>query len=489
MTLTAGDQLAAHVRQVFNLDKEKQKATLASLSVYADEQRQENWMAPAAKGYKSSESAVKIPVASTVLRTDLHGAVPGMESHLATERAATEPMKVLLGGTSAAIPALPLSSPAPAGDPWNKVVEELGSNLPKEVTAILQDLLAQAETWDSSSLGQQQPLQPQGRASQMPEGKIAAVRFLMQQLEKDQEASVRRVHSMLQHPCSMHSGLGMNLPLQPSSAMPLPFTKEAIHECSLRCKDVAGFVGSGAQAAKPEESSFFDALQYPQLPAAMHVGDSVPHGGAILTSGAEGHQRLAAVVGKGVEQQSVERYFSQNSRRSGMMGQPQAAQAAVPAGGPQATLRVHLQSLLHVDPDRVLIVRKINRLGFASRAVLSEHFSWYGVVERVLVAHSRVKSVTAGGGKGASVVRSRLRPSALGFLVMSRAEDAQAILAHGSRQPVNGIMVHIQEFKRHVPPDAEDCNDDERDTGVPETSLSEKSCRSPSSSTSCEESS
>merc|ERR1740123_689905 len=91
------------------------------------------------------------------------------------------------------------------------------------------------------------------------------------------------------------------------------------------------------------------------------------------------------------------------------------------------TLRMQLRSLIHIDSDRVLIVRKINRLGFASQAVLLQHFSWYGVVERVLVAHSRVKSGCAPPGS------LRMRPSGLGFVVMSNVEEAQAILAQGNK--------------------------------------------------------
>merc|ERR1719492_723066 len=155
-----------------------------------------------------------------------------------------------------------------------------------------------------------------------------------------------------------------------------------------------------------------------------------------------------------------------------MMDQPQTS---VSVGAPwhQETLRMHLRSLINVDSGRVLIVRKINRLGFASQAILHEHFSWYGVVERVLVAHSRVKSTSAAD-KGASPVSSRLRPSGLGFLVMSRVEDAQAILANGSQQPVNGIMVRIQQFQRQVIAHDEEENENESETAVPETNPSEE---------------
>ncbi|CAL1156390.1 unnamed protein product [Cladocopium goreaui] len=109
------------------------------------------------------------------------------------------------------------------------------------------------------------------------------------------------------------------------------------------------------------------------------------------------------------------------------------------------TLRMHLRSLLQVDSSRVLIVRKINRLGFASPQILREHFSWYGTVENVLVAHSRVKS---GGGQAGIV--SRLRPSGLGFVVMSKGEEALKILAEGPEQQVSGTIIRVQKFERRM---------------------------------------
>jgi len=487
MTVTAGDQLAAHVRHLFKLDEERQKDVLASLSAYSDKQRQEDLMAPAAKGKETSERAPSIPKPITTLQTESHDGMLSMGTGLTPDKAPTEPMKVLLGDTDAVASALPSPSQAPAGASWHKVVEELGSNLPKGATTILQNLLTQAETWDPKCLGQQPPLQQQGHASKTPDGKIAAVRLLMQQLEKDQEASVRKLHNMLGQPCNMNNGVGMNALLQPPAAFSLPFTKESGHE-SLRCKDLTGYARSGMQTAQAEQS-FVDAVQYPSLLGGvgdMQTDVSAPHFGAMLFPGAEGHQQPAAEVGKSVGQ-SAERCFWQNSRRSGTMGQPQPADSVGVPGGPQETLRLHLRSLIHVDPDRVLIVRKINRLGFSSQTILFQYFSWYGVVERVLVAHSRVKSNSAAD-KGASPVSSRLRPSGLGFLVMSRAEDAQTILAHGSEQQVNGIMVRIQQFKRQVTADEEDCNEDGSETAVPETSLSEARSSSPSKSTSCEES-
>jgi hypothetical protein len=104
----------------------------------------------------------------------------------------------------------------------------------------------------------------------------------------------------------------------------------------------------------------------------------------------------------------------------------------------------------------VLIVRKINRLGFSSPAILKEHFSWYGNVEQVLVAHSRVKS---GGGQAGIV--SRLRPSGLGFVVMSQTVEAEAILVQGPEQEVCGTLIRVVKFERRMAEEeADDAEDD-----------------------------
>lgn len=111
------------------------------------------------------------------------------------------------------------------------------------------------------------------------------------------------------------------------------------------------------------------------------------------------------------------------------------------------TLRAHLRSLIKVECSRVLIVRKINRLGFGSPELLKDYYSWYGEVERVLVAHSRVQ-VASSSNRGHN--SSRVRPSGLGFIVMKKTEDAQAILAEGPTQEVYGAEIRVQQFERRM---------------------------------------
>jgi hypothetical protein len=103
------------------------------------------------------------------------------------------------------------------------------------------------------------------------------------------------------------------------------------------------------------------------------------------------------------------------------------------------TLGNHLTELLEEAPERVFIARRINSLRFHSQQVLEQHFSKYGTVTKVLVAHSRVKSYRV----------PRIRPGSLGFIVMGSADSVQAILSLGREQMVGGHIITVEPF---VPP-------------------------------------
>jgi len=111
--------------------------------------------------------------------------------------------------------------------------------------------------------------------------------------------------------------------------------------------------------------------------------------------------------------------------------------------GDEFSLRSYLNYLKQIDAGRILLVRKINRLGFDSSAVLTAHYSAYGQLEHVFVPRSR------------SVARSqssrpfvRKRPSGIGFVVMGDSEAVDAILQDGEVQCVAGVSVHLQRFRR-----------------------------------------
>jgi len=115
------------------------------------------------------------------------------------------------------------------------------------------------------------------------------------------------------------------------------------------------------------------------------------------------------------------------------------------AGTETETLRTHLQALLKFEAGCILIVRKINRLGFDSAQLLKEHFSLSGTVVEAYVAHSRVKPNNSRQSNG-----SRWRPSGLGFVVMSSADEAAAILEQGREHQICGCAIRVQKFERRA---------------------------------------
>lgn len=113
---------------------------------------------------------------------------------------------------------------------------------------------------------------------------------------------------------------------------------------------------------------------------------------------------------------------------------------ASPQNDSEDTLRVNLRDLAEMDNRRVLMVRKINRLGLDSAAALESYFSKFGTIERVMVSHSRAK-----GSHG----QMRVRPATLGFLVMSKVEEVEAALAHGPEHTIQDAQIMVSTFASH----------------------------------------
>jgi len=107
------------------------------------------------------------------------------------------------------------------------------------------------------------------------------------------------------------------------------------------------------------------------------------------------------------------------------------------------TLSSSLQVLANEDPDCLFIVRRINKLGFKACRKLKQHFSTYGPVIKVLVAHSTVRQT------GDPQCSARRRPSSLGFVHMANAAAVQQVLDCGAEQEVDGSMIRVQRFERH----------------------------------------
>lgn len=117
----------------------------------------------------------------------------------------------------------------------------------------------------------------------------------------------------------------------------------------------------------------------------------------------------------------------------------------VPAGAPGAaaaepavnedtvegslSLRHDLEKIKSYPDGRALICRRIKQLGFDSGELMREHFEQYGPVTEVLVAHSITKP-------SAKRTKGRVRPAAVGFVVMGSQEAVEAALAAGEQQSV-----------------------------------------------------
>jgi len=116
------------------------------------------------------------------------------------------------------------------------------------------------------------------------------------------------------------------------------------------------------------------------------------------------------------------------------------------------SLRQDLELLRLRQPECVIIVRKIKKLGFESPQILDEHFSQYGEVKELLVAHSHVKPT-------AKRPNGRVRPAALGFVVMATPEGAQNAFKAGTDQVIGGVGIELapfESFDAHYAEDDED---------------------------------
>ena len=98
------------------------------------------------------------------------------------------------------------------------------------------------------------------------------------------------------------------------------------------------------------------------------------------------------------------------------------------------------------DPSCVLIVRRIQRLGFRSVPVLREFFQAHlGCnVRRITVVHSRSKGATDPS-KGA------VRPANMAFILMDNSEDVQRALAAGPNVAISiADQVSLHPFVKHT---------------------------------------
>lgn len=134
---------------------------------------------------------------------------------------------------------------------------------------------------------------------------------------------------------------------------------------------------------------------------------------------------------------------SMGTRTPNSCATPVAADSA-PEADTAMSLKLTLERIKEVCPKKALIVRKIKTLGFESSELLQQHFTKYGNVEEVLVSHSITKP-------SAKRTKGRVRPAAMGFVVMATVEDAEKVLAAGGSQTVHldagDVQVEVLPFQ------------------------------------------
>jgi hypothetical protein len=125
---------------------------------------------------------------------------------------------------------------------------------------------------------------------------------------------------------------------------------------------------------------------------------------------------------------------------------------------PLLTLRSHLKEVSNLDPACIFVARKIHTLGFHSHKRLREHYSQFGLVVKVLVAHRKLKAIPDANGV---LGLPRKRPGSLGLIVMKHASSVQAIMALGEDQVIAGHAIRVELFS---PSKTDDLTTDEAST-------------------------
>jgi len=157
---------------------------------------------------------------------------------------------------------------------------------------------------------------------------------------------------------------------------------------------------------------------------------------------AEAERRVTAPVKVALPNKQQSAGAGGMQRQSELKHGAPARQDVLAKGRHAQTLSTSLRVLSREDPQCLFIVRRINKLGFKAIPVLKRHFSAYGAVVQVLVAHSTVRQHRDPSSQ------ARQRPSSLGFVQMATPEAVLAVLAVGAEQEVQGLTIRVQRFER-----------------------------------------
>jgi hypothetical protein len=108
-------------------------------------------------------------------------------------------------------------------------------------------------------------------------------------------------------------------------------------------------------------------------------------------------------------------------------------------------IATHLKDLEDENPDCIIIVRHVQRLGFDSAEILRDHFKRYGPVLKVLLSNRHEKPASM------STHCFRLRPSGIALVLMQNPEDVANVLKEGEIQTIHSAEIHIRSFKKKRP--------------------------------------
>jgi hypothetical protein len=114
----------------------------------------------------------------------------------------------------------------------------------------------------------------------------------------------------------------------------------------------------------------------------------------------------------------------------------QSTHVAMAHGVEVHAVGLHVASkLMHDIPwARVLVIRKLHKLGFDAPNALVQHLREYGNIEKIILLPSRRKL-------------GRMRPSSTGFVIFESADAAQALLSSGEIHCIRGVGVELSNYQ------------------------------------------
>jgi hypothetical protein len=119
------------------------------------------------------------------------------------------------------------------------------------------------------------------------------------------------------------------------------------------------------------------------------------------------------------------------------------------------SLRSNLQKMAEVDAKRIIMVKKIGKLGFGSAQFLKTYFRQFGGVTDVFVSHTFHRR-----GVCPENPYERPRPGSMGFIVMDKVEDVTVVFQKGLEHVVYGTTVSLSAYEHRTPEEYASCDEE-----------------------------